>query len=110
MRKLSLDALVREQLEAARHGGAGRAASTVFGGHERTLRQTVIALRSGAELAEHESPGDATLQVLHGRVRLRSGQDEWHGRAGDLLIIPPARHAVDALEDAAVLLTVVKAV
>jgi quercetin dioxygenase-like cupin family protein len=109
MQKHSLEALAREQLEAARRAGAGRSSGTVFGGHERALRQTVIALVAGAELAEHASPGDATLQVLRGRVRLRSGEDSWDGRGGDLLIIPPARHSLEALEDAVVLLSVAKA-
>jgi len=107
MRKLSLDALAREQLDRARSGG-GRSASTVFGGHEQSLRQTVIAIVAGAATSEHASPGEATLQVLHGRVRLTAGEDSWEGRAGDLLLIPPAMHSVAAVEDAAFLLTVAK--
>ncbi|HET6909991.1 MAG TPA: LuxR family transcriptional regulator, partial [Mycobacteriales bacterium] len=47
MRKLSLDATAREQLDRARQS-AGRSAITVFGGHEQSLRQTVIAMTSGA--------------------------------------------------------------
>jgi GH15 family glucan-1,4-alpha-glucosidase len=31
------------------------------------LKQTLLALRSGADLAEHEAPGAATLHVLRGR-------------------------------------------
>jgi quercetin dioxygenase-like cupin family protein len=107
VRKLSLDALAREQLEKAR-AGSGRAAETVFGGHEQALRQTVIALTAGNALQEHESPGEATLHVLTGRVRLTAAGEEWQGREGDLLLIPPARHALVADEDAVVLLTVVK--
>lgn len=42
----------------------------MYGGHERSLRQTLIALRADARLDDHESPGDATLQVLAGRVLL----------------------------------------
>lgn len=72
------------------------------------LRQTLIALTADTTMAEHESPGDATLLVVVGRVRLSSGSDEWEGRAGDLLVIPAARHTLDALEDSAVLLTVAK--
>ena len=109
MRKLSLDAIAREQLARARQG-PGRAAETVCGGHEAALRQTVIAMTAGTTMQEHESPGEATLHVLRGRVTLRSGEDSWEGRAGDLLLIPAAKHSLCAPEDAAVLLTVVKAI
>jgi quercetin dioxygenase-like cupin family protein len=106
--KSSLTALGREQLELARAASSGRSAHTVFGGHEHVLHQTLIALAAGHGLDEHDSPGDATLHVLLGRVRLRAGSDSWDGTAGDLLIVPTTRHALDALEDSAVLLTVGK--
>lgn len=56
MQKLSLDALPREHLQRARDSSAGRSAETVFGGHEHTLRQTIIAMTAGITLAEHENP------------------------------------------------------
>jgi quercetin dioxygenase-like cupin family protein len=107
MRKMSLEALSRELLERA-HDGSGRAAETVFGGHEQRLRQTLIALTAGTAMQEHESPGEATLHVLKGRVQLTADGDSWDGRDGDLLLVPDKRHALNATEDAAVLLTVVK--
>jgi quercetin dioxygenase-like cupin family protein len=86
----------------------GAVAHDVFGGHEQVLRPTLIALASGQELGEHDSPGEATLQVLHGRVRLATTEASWDGSAGDLLIILRARNSLRGLEDAAVLLTVAK--
>jgi quercetin dioxygenase-like cupin family protein len=68
----------------------------------------VIALVAGQALAEHENPGEATVHVLHGRVRLVCGPDSWEGRKGDLLIVPPAPHSLEAAENSAVLLTVAK--
>lgn len=108
MKKRSLDALARTQLEAAGAAESGRAAVTVFGGHANTLRQTLIALIAGRELGEHGSPGEATLHVLRGRVRLLAGDDVWNGRQGDLLEVPNRSHSLQAVEDAVVLLTVAK--
>jgi quercetin dioxygenase-like cupin family protein len=107
MQKLSLDAVARAQLEAAGRSAAARAASTIVGGHEHVMRQTVVALKAGAELSEHENPGEATLYVILGRVELRADADVWQARTGDLIEIPPARHSVLAVEDSAVLLTAV---
>jgi quercetin dioxygenase-like cupin family protein len=88
---------------------AGAQRETVYGGHEHALRQTVLALTAGSSLDEHQSPGEATVQVLRGRVRLTGGKLAWEGRAGDLLVVPDARHALQAVQDAVVLLTVSKA-
>lgn len=106
MESQSLTTLAQEQLERARSGAVGRSAVTVHGGHDNVLRQTVLALTAGSALAEHESPGEATLQVLVGRVRMIAGDESWEGGAGELLVIPPRRHDLTALEDSVVLLSV----
>jgi quercetin dioxygenase-like cupin family protein len=107
MQKISLEAIVREQLDAAHRSSAARSSTTVFGGHERALRQTVVALTAGASLADHNNPGEATVYVLSGRVELTTDGDSWTGRRGDLIVVPDARHALHAVEDSAVLLTAV---
>ncbi|MDX2591058.1 hypothetical protein PV343_01810 [Streptomyces sp. WI03-4A] len=62
-------------------------------------------------VADHHAGGGVGQQhgvvpVLRGRVRPLSGDDTWEGITGDLLVVPAARHSLEALEDAAALLTV----
>jgi quercetin dioxygenase-like cupin family protein len=106
MDKTSLTAVAQEQLAIARTASSGRSAHTVNGGHENSLRQTVIALNAGRQLDEHERNGEATVQVLEGHVRLVAGTDSWDGAPGDLILVPDRRHHLEALVDSAVLLTV----
>ncbi len=104
--------LVAEQeklLAAARTAHAHRAADTVYGSRDTVLRQTMLALLAGAELAEHDSPPEATLHLLAGRVRLIGKDRSWELVAGDLVPIPPERHSLTALEDSVFLLTVTRA-
>ncbi|SNT55627.1 hypothetical protein SAMN05216276_106213 [Streptosporangium subroseum] len=105
MTKVSLTALVRNLLTRAREVDSGRSAATVHGGHDRSLRQTVMALRQGEHMHEHEHPGEVTVHVLHGRVRLVAGPDSWDGLPGDLLVMPERRHRVEAVQDCAFLFT-----
>jgi len=91
MQKLSLDAMARELLERAAGAAGGRAAHTVMGGHEKVLRQTVIAMTSGAALAA--MPADSNIlpstfwslrRQARGRLgagRVRSGGG-WRGHPG----------------------------
>lgn len=108
MQKKALPAVARQQIALALAASSGRSAVTVYGGHEHRLRQTVIALRAGESLSEHPNPGEATVQVLLGRVLLHSGDTSWNGSVGDLLIIPDGLHSLDAVEDSVVLFTVAK--
>jgi quercetin dioxygenase-like cupin family protein len=107
----ALSATAAELIEKARTpGGSGRAAHTIVGGADRLLRQTLIGLVADAALDEHESPGEATLYVVSGRVVLRAGSDETELVAGMHIAIPDSRHSLAALEDSAVLLTVAKSI
>lgn len=104
-----LGELQERLLAAARESSAKRAADTVYGGRDALLRQTAMALLAGAELGEHASPPEATLQVLSGRVRLAGADRGWEISAGGLLPIPPERHSLAAIEDSVVLLSVLRA-
>ena len=106
MQTTSLTDLSDSQLTAARASSSGRSAVTIFGGHEHDLRQTLIALAAGHTLGEHESPGDANLQVLVGTVR--RDHQVVAGAALPRLVArrEPHRHGLHADTDAVVLLTV----
>lgn len=106
MEFVSLSQLADEHLEAARSSNSGRSAHTVHGGHDHQLRQTLIALAAGRDLSEHQSPGETTLQVLQGHVQLATADDSWDGLPGDLLVVPRERHGLHAVDDSAILLTV----
>ncbi len=110
MDSVSLTDLAAEKLAEAKQSHSGRAAHTIHGGHTHELRQTVLALLADHDLSEHDSPGEATLQVLQGHVRLTTGGDAWEGRAGEYVAIPAERHALHAVEDSVVLLTVLKTI
>ena len=106
MIKFNLVAKSRELTKQASTASSGRAAETVFGGHEKQLRQTVVALREGSTMAEHANPGEATLMVISGRLWLVAGEDRWSGREMDYLVVPDARHSVEAETDTTFVLTV----
>lgn len=106
MQIVDLETLATEQLALAHEQPAGRHAITLAGGHEHDLRQTLIAIVGGKRLSDHESPGEATLQVLRGEVALTAGEDEVAMSAGGHLVIPPVRHGLTAVTDCVVLLTV----
>ena len=64
-------------LEGAPAAPAGRAALTLVPRAGAPLKQTLLALRGGVHLAEHDAPGAGTLQVLQGRVRLVTSEESW---------------------------------
>jgi quercetin dioxygenase-like cupin family protein len=107
MQPINLITLAEQQLDAARQATSGRSAHTIRGGRQYALHQTLLALIAGRGLDEHQSPGEATLQILRGRVRLATAEEAWEATVGDYLDIPPLRHDLSAIEDSVVLLTVI---
>ena len=104
IRTVDLDAAADELLAEAAASDARRASRSLL--HRDVQRAVLIALSRGAELSEHESPPSATFHVVRGRARLHSDDEEWVVEAGEWVPIPSDRHAVDALTDCVILLTV----
>ena len=102
---IDLQALADDLLEDATAGDAGRAARTLPHPVDG-LRQTVIALRAGGELAEHESPGPASLLVIRGRVRIVAGERSIDVGPHQLSPVPDSRHSLHADVDSVVVLSV----
>jgi quercetin dioxygenase-like cupin family protein len=102
---VDVDALGDELLEQAGGSQSRRAAHTLPHTVDG-LRQTLIALRDGAALQEHNSPGPAALLVLRGRARLVTGEDSLTLDTHQHLPIPPQRHSLHAEGDTVVLLSV----
>ena len=58
-----------ELLAEARAAPSGRAARTLVGGSGHALGQTLIAIVSGRELADHDNSGEATVRITQvGRI------------------------------------------
>ncbi|MFT4083707.1 MAG: cupin domain-containing protein [Nocardioides sp.] len=109
MTPVDLVALGAELLAHAASAPSGRDTRVLHAAPDRSLTQVVLALSAGRELAEHENPGEATVQVLSGGVTLSTGLQEWTLGVGELLAIPQQRHALRASMDSVVLLTMAKA-
>ena len=99
-----LNEIAMQHLNEARHAPHGRSAAQLL--HQKVLRQTLLAMKEGAVLAEHNAPYAGSLQVLHGRIRVRGAEDLVLD-AGQLHVIPAERHSVEALDDAVFILTAV---
>ncbi|MFV0633201.1 cupin domain-containing protein [Demequina sp.] len=106
MELIGLVSIVDAQLALAHAAASGRHSVTLVGDHHRDLRQTLIAIKAGERLHDHDSPAEATLQVLRGEVTFTAGEHASAMSAGDFIVIPPVRHGLVAVTDCAVLLTV----
>jgi quercetin dioxygenase-like cupin family protein len=93
-------------LDEARES-SGRSAVTLTPSDGGPLKQTLIALSAGTELAEHPSPGPAAIHVLQGAGTLRFGDETVRLTAGQWAPLPLDKHGLSADEDLVALLTVV---
>lgn len=105
MTAIDTDSLAAELLDQAAGKSSGRAARALRTGQGLAVHHTMLALTAGSELSEHDNPGEATLLVLRGRIRLVAGDEHWELPANRFAEIPPRRHTVTAIEDSVFFLT-----
>ncbi|MGH7058190.1 MAG: cupin domain-containing protein, partial [Acetobacteraceae bacterium] len=84
-------------------------------GHDRSARSlvkhrdltvTLLLLRKGARLAEHQARGSFSLQVLEGSVSFNAGDEVLTLEHGSIAVLErEVPHSVEALADSALLLT-----
>lgn len=108
---VDLDRLADRLLEQALASPERRATLKLDLG-QSTLRHLAMAFDAGGGLPSHGNPGEATLRVLRGAVRLSWTGDDGDerrvdARPGMLVRIPDATHRVEALEPSVMLLTAV---
>jgi quercetin dioxygenase-like cupin family protein len=103
---LDLAAAGEELAAEAGRMRSGRAARALTPGVHAPLSQTLVALREGVSLSEHDLNGPATMQVLSGRITIENDEQALELSAGQWGAAPGARERVQAHEDSVVLLTV----
>ncbi|MEZ6137086.1 MAG: cupin domain-containing protein [Pirellulaceae bacterium] len=66
-----------------------------------------LVLPAGKQIAEHNAPGEITVFCLEGRVKFTSQREAKELVAGDMLYLSAADpHAVEAVENSTVLVTI----
>lgn len=103
-----LETIAQRHLDEARVTEHGRSAARLS--QDGVLRNSIVALREGGELSEHNSPHAASMLVLIGSVRVTSGDRHEDYDEGTLHVLTHERHSVTALADCAFLLITVTSV
>ena len=87
-------------------GGHSRIARTLV--KEGPLRLTLIGVRAGGALHEHEAEGPITIHVLEGAIVVRAAGESHSLTAGGLLALDGGvRHDVSSAEGGLFLLTLI---
>ena len=100
---IDLRAIARELAESPARRGQRQKALYRHG----RLTVALFTFDAGAGLADHVAAGVVTINVLDGRLRIKSGGVENNLPAGSLLVLAPGvRHDVYAMEPSTMLLQV----
>lgn len=70
------------------------------------LRVALVAMRAGAQWPEHKTPSRISVQPVQGRIRFRTSDRDLTFGIGEALVLDSnVTHSVEALDNAAFLLT-----
>lgn len=108
-RPLDLRLAADELLDEAHGLASGRSARTLTPGAGAALKQSLLALTAGQRLQDHVAPGPTTLYLVTGAAVLTDDQHAVELTAGTWTPCPVGSHAVEAITDTVVLITVVPA-
>lgn len=103
---LDLAAASDDLLDEARGMASGRASRTLTPGAHAALKQTLVALRGGTALSEHDTNGPATIHLLRGAATINAAAGSVSLAAGQWAVIPAQRHDLQTSEDTVALITV----
>jgi len=66
-----------------------------------------IVMKAGKQISDHKAPGEIVVQCLEGKIRFSALGKSRELEAGELLYLNAGEpHAVDCIEDASFLLTI----
>ncbi len=82
-----------------------RATRPLVGAPGAPLRQTLVGLADSARYGGRSCGSQATVHVLRGRVVLHSAAGHSLHQAGELVSVPDGDHSVEAIGDAAIVVT-----
>ena len=102
---LDVPAALRALRAEAGSGANGHRQITLV--HRGPVRLVLFAFAAGGRMPEHRAPGWVTIQVLRGALQVRTPTAQHALGAGRILVLAPdVPHAVDAAEEADMLLGV----
>lgn len=105
LQPLDLGAEVEALRERPEYVERGQASKTLA--HPAGLSLVLLVLDEDKGLPDHVAPGVVTIHGLGGRTRVDAGRQRTDLHPGDVLVLEPGlHHAVHALEESALLLTI----
>jgi quercetin dioxygenase-like cupin family protein len=104
---VSMNSVTTRAIDHARDSAEGIFSERVV--RNGPLQQTVVALREGARLAEHDSDVPASLYIMAGAVRVEASEP-FVLQSGDLHEMPSRRRGVTAVMDTVMLMSAVTSI